>query len=202
MKSSSLLFYAAIFATLSGCSSSFDSYEIKTPYKPALQRLNVTERVDVFTQVTFQPVFGTDRRMVGVGKGSSGSEGARICLPQDAGLWIKDAFDRELEAVGLNPVSTRTDKSVRVGLNVQQFFVEPWVGFWSADLISILKIEARVELPFRDSIFSRRFVTYDITKATTWTIDMYETRILNVSQKGISEIASEIRRLIYEKKGA
>ena len=110
--------------------------------------------------------------------------------------WLRKGFDQELRTAGYNVVNSQDNNVVKITLNVRQIFVEPWVGFWSCDVIGILKIEAKLELPNKDSYYVRKFVTYDKLTTIIWTDSMYDTRIQNVVQKSIPEIVKEISFLL------
>jgi uncharacterized lipoprotein YajG len=190
MTKTRLLLLIAMTLLLSSCA--LNNYKIKTPYKPTLQKIEGSEKYLVFIKVNYQPVFQNDPKAIGVKKGGSGSETARIYLSENVEDWLRKCFDQELRMAGYDVVNSQNNNVVKITLNVRQIFVEPWVGFWSCDVIGILDIEVKLELPNKDSYYVRKFVTYDKLTTIVWTDGMYDTRILNVAQKSIPEIVREI----------
>ena len=161
-------------------------------FSNSLEKAKGSKKYSVFTEVNYQPVFQNDPKAIGVKKGGSGSETARIYLSENVEDWLRKCFDQELRMAGYDVVNSQNNNVVKITLNVRQIFVEPWVGFWSCDVIGILDIEVKLELPNKDSYYVRKFVTYDKLTTIVWTDGMYDTRILNVAQKSIPEIVREI----------
>lgn len=193
-KTPKLLLLILMILLLLGCAVT--NFEIQTPYKPTLQKINGCEKYSAFTKVNYEPVFQEDPKAVGVKKGGAGFEMSRVYLYENVDEWIKKGFDQELKMAGFDVVNKPGNKTISITLNVKQLFVEPWVGFWSCDVIGILKIEAQVELPNKNSYYVRKFVTYDTLTTIAWPDFTYETRILNVSQKNIPAIVKEICTLL------
>lgn len=193
MTKTKLLLLIAMTLLFSGCA--ITNHVIEQSYQPTLKKIEGSEKYSVFTKVNFQPVFINDPKAIGVKKNGYGSETARIYLFENVEDWLKKGFDQELNAAGFNVANSQNNKIVKITLDVRQFFIEPWVGFWSCDLIGTLKIEAKVELPNNDLYYVRKFVAYDKLTTMVWPDSLYETRILNVAQKSIPEIVREIHLL-------
>lgn len=179
----------------SGCA--LNNYTIEQPYQPVLQKFDGAEKYSVSSKVSFQPVFADDPKVVAVKKNAYGIETARIYLFENVEGWLQKAFDKELNMAGFN---LNNSNKIKVTLKVEQLFVEPWVGFLSADLVGIFKAEAKVQLPKKDSYYIRRFVMLERSASMVWTDGKMEEKFLQVAQKGVSEIVKEISWLILEKK--
>jgi hypothetical protein len=184
------LLLIAMTLLFSGCA--LTNHVIEQPYQPTLNKIEGAEKYSVFTKVNFQPVFQNDPKAIGVKKNGYGNETARIYLSENVEDWLKKGFDQELKAAGFDVVNSQNNNAVKITLNVRQIFVEPWVGFWSADVYGIFKIEAKLELPNKDSYYIRKFVTYDKSTNLVWTDGVLESKIINAAQKSISEIVREI----------
>ncbi|OPY06706.1 MAG: hypothetical protein A4E66_02145 [Syntrophus sp. PtaB.Bin001] len=194
MNKKSFLFLVAMIIFLSSCA--LNNHTIQTPYQPTLHKIEGSEKYSVFTKVDYQPVFQNDPKAVGVKKNGYGFETARIYMAENVEDWLKKAFDKELKSAGLDVVNSQNNNAIKITLDVRQIFVEPWVGFWSCDVIGILKIEVKLDSPNKDSYFIRKFVTYDKLTTIVWLDSMHETRIINVVQKTIPEIVKEINLLL------
>ena len=179
----------------SGCA--LNNYTIEQPYKPVLQKFDGAEKYSVSSKVSFQPVFADDPKVVAVKKNAYGIETARIYLYENVEGWLQKAFDKELNMAGFN---LNNSNNIKVTLKVGQLFIEPWVGFWSADIVGIFKAEVKVELPKEDSYYIRRFVMLERSTVMVWTDGRMEEKFLQIAQKSVSEIVKEIRWLILEKK--
>ena len=195
MTKTKLLLLIAVTMLFSGCA--LTNYKIEKPYEPISQKFNDIEKYSVSTKVNFQPVFTNDSLAVGIKKGGSGQETARIYLSENVDEWVKKGFDKELKIAGFNVENSQNN--IKITLDIKQLFVEPWVGFNYASLIGISKIEAKVEFPQKDSFYVRRFVTYNTAARMIWTDSMYEARFMGVIQKSLCEIVKEIRLLLLEK---
>jgi len=163
-----LLLLIVVTILFSGCA--FTNYEIQTPYKPigimscfsnSLEKAKGSKKYSVFTEVNYQPVFQDDPKAIGVKKNGYGWETARIYLYENVADWLKKGFDEELKIAGFDVVNRQHNNVVKITLNVRQIFIEPWVGFWSVDMYGILKIEAKLELPNKNSYYVKKIVAYD-----------------------------------------
>ena len=182
---------------LSNCA--LTNYEIQREYQFTVPKLDNTEKYYLYTKVNYQPVFTEDPKAVGVKKNGYGSETARIYLSEDAKDWIQKALDQELKSAGFNVESIYHSNDIKITLNVMQFFVEPWVGFWTTDVIGKLKIEAVVQFPNNDMYYVRKFVSYDKTTTMAWPDGVLEERIINIAQENIPQIVKEIHALVLSK---
>jgi len=190
MHKKSFLLLAVMFFFLTGCAVT--NYTMPTPsYQPSFNKIESSGKYAIFTKIDYQPVFQNEPKAIGVKKNGYGQETARIYLSENIEDWLKKSFEQELRAAGFNVIDTRKNKVVNMTLNVRQLFVEPWVGFWSADVIGILKIEVKVEVPDKDSYYIRKFVTYDKLTTIAWPDFVFETRIANIVQRTIPEIVKE-----------
>lgn len=179
-----------MFFFLTGCAVT--NYTMQAPsYQPSFNKIESSGKYAIFTKIDYQPVFQNEPKAIGVKKNGYGQETARIYLSENIEEWLKKSFEQELRAAGFNVIDTRKNKVVNMTLNVRQLFVEPWVGFWSADVIGILKIEVKVEVPDKDSYYIRKFVTYDKLTTIAWPDFVFETRIVNIVQRTIPEIVKE-----------
>lgn len=195
MSKTSPLVIVFLILLLSGCA--LNNYTIESPsYKPTLQKLENSKNILVFTKIEYQPVIPNDPKAVGLKKNGYGNETARLYFSDNVSDWFKKSFDDEFRAAGFSIVESKNNDAVKITLNVRQFFVEPWVGFWSADVIGILKIEAQVDIPNKNSYYVRKFVTYDKLTTIVWPDNIKETRLMNVVQKSIPEVVNEIRLLL------
>lgn len=185
-----LLLLIAGTLLFSGCVTT----KIEKSYNPILQKIEDTEKYSVCTQVDFQPEFINDPKVIAVWKSESGTEWDRVYLFENVNEWLKKGFDQELKMAGFNVENGQNN--VKITLKVEKLFLEQWHGFWSTNLVGMFKIEAKVDLPQRDSYYVRKFVTYD--NRVMWG-DVMEERFLELTQKGFSEIVKEIRYLLLEK---
>ena len=117
---------------------------IEGEYSPQSNILNNTKAFSISTNVNYTPVFDSDPKAVGVKKGGNNNETAKIYLNKECADWILNAFEKELSNAGYSINDNNAEKQVDVTLNVKQFFVEPWVGMWSATIYSILSVDAKV----------------------------------------------------------
>jgi uncharacterized lipoprotein YajG len=190
MHKKSFLLPVVMFFFLTGCAVT--NYTMPAPsYQPSFNKIESSGKYAIFTKIDYQPVFQNEPKAIGVKKNGYGQEMARIYLSENIEDWLKKSFEQELKAAGFNVVDTRKNEVVNMTLNVRQLFVEPWVGFWSADVIGILKIEVKVEVPDKDSYYIRKFVTYDKLTTIAWPDFVFETRIANLVQRTIPEIVKE-----------
>jgi uncharacterized lipoprotein YajG len=194
MNKTSFLFLVAMSLFLSSCA--LNNHVIQAQYQPTLHKIDGSEKYSVFTKVNYLPVFQNDPKAIGVKKNGYGIETARIYMSENVEDWIKKSFDQELGGAGFNVVNSQNNNVVKITLDVRQIFVEPWVGFWSCDVIGIMTIEAKLDSPNKGSYFVRKFVTYDKLTTIVWLDSMHETRIINVVQNTIPEIVKEISILL------
>ena len=191
------LILIAMALLFSGCA--LTNYVIDQPYKPTLNKIEGAEKYSVFTKVNFQPVFQNDPKAIGIKKDGWGiGESARIYLSENVEDWLKKGFDQELKAAGFDVVESQNNNAVKITLNVRQLFVESWKGWWSDNGYGICKIEAKLELPNKDSYYIRKFVTYDYSPPLPSQLDfVLKNTIISTAQKSISGIVRETCILLF-----
>jgi hypothetical protein len=172
-----------------------NNYEIQRSYQTTVPKLDKTESYSLYTIVNENPVFIDDPKAIGVKKNGYGWETARIYLVETVGYWIKDAFDQELKSAGFIVEDKFNAGDIKIVLNVLQFFVEPWVGVWTSDLIGTLKIQVEVHFPNKEVFYVRKFTSYDKSTTMVWPDGMFEDKIINVAQGNIPQIVKEIHYL-------
>ena len=182
-------------------SCALTNYTVEREYSPQLNNLENTKAFSIFTKVNYTPVFDNDVKAVGVKKGGLNNETAKIYLNEEGATWISNAFQNELTKAGYLVNDKNAKKQVDVTLNVKQFFVEPWVGWWSATLYSILSIDAKVTVRGDKVYYTRKFVSYDERTTIIWPDGMFEDQLLNVAQKALPGIIKEINMLLTNKAG-
>jgi hypothetical protein len=195
MAKTKLFLLIAVTMLFSGCA--LNNYQIEKQYTPVSQKYDDVGKYSVSTKVIYEPEMLTEPKFVAVKKNGYGQETARIYLSENVDEWIKKGFDQQLKMAGFNVENGQNN--IQITLKIEQLFLEPWVGFWSASLVGISKIEAQVELPHKYSYYIRKFVTYNTSTAIIWTDGIMENNFLEVTQKSLPEIVKEIRLLLLEK---
>ncbi len=185
----------AVTLLFSGCA--LNNYQIEKQYTPVSQKYDDVGKYSISTKVSYEPEIPTEPKLVAVKKNGYGQETAKIYLSENVDEWIKKGFDQQLKMAGFNVENGQNN--IQITLKIEQLFLEPWVGFWSASLVGISKIEAQVELPHKYSYYIRKFVTYNKSTAMIWTDGIMENNFFEVTQKSLPEIVKEIRFLLLEK---
>ena len=197
----SLILYLLLLGLiyLSGCA--ITDYTITRAYDPQVNKLENTQNYSICTKVNYTAEFTSDVRAVGVKKNGYNQETARVYLNDSVENWILNAFQQELKMAGYLINDKNAKNQINVTMNVEQFFVEPWVGFWSANLWSILKIETKVEIANKNEFYIRKFVSYNSKRTPVWPDNMFSDRIIAVAQKTIPDVVRQINILLKEKTG-
>jgi hypothetical protein len=88
-------------------------------------------------------------------------------------------------------VATGTEPVVR--FVVEQFFVEPAVGFWGADMAARTAVVIQVYWPTVNRMFERRFVGNIETFEMLWTDDTFESALRKSAQLALGQATASLR---------
>jgi hypothetical protein len=179
---------------LTGC-----SYTIERTYTPQLGPLENTKNYSINTKVNYIPVFPDDPKAVGVLKHPFGCVVQTLYMNEDVEKNILDSFQQELIKAGYLVNDKNAKNQVEVVLNVNQFFVEPWMGMWSVTAYGILSIETKVVIPGNSSCYTMNIVSYNELSSGVYTRPMIIDRLILVEQEELSRIVREINSLLISK---
>jgi uncharacterized lipoprotein YajG len=134
------------------------------------------------------PARGIDRE--GVKKNGYGQDSASIFTEPKPDQIVQQALAAELASAGFN-VGKGSPNLVRV--EIHQFFIEPEVGFWAADVYAV--VDATVSVTLEPGKMKRRF--NGIGKVTTlvWADGSYREAFQLALQDFLGKCVPEIVRL-------
>jgi hypothetical protein len=188
--------FLAVFAwAFAGCA--ITNFTMDTPYSLDPQRgssFSETKRI-VWKSLKLKPTIRNKPQAVGVKKNGYGMDTAYVFTDPKARRWLTNAAKLELKSVGLDVSGGNTDDP-SISITADQFFVEPDVGFWGADLTAVTILDVSITLPRQGKTFKRRFVGEDSSFAIAWPDFLFESRLLKSAQLAFHQAAEETRKLI------
>jgi len=193
-----ICFLAVCAWAFAGCA--ITNFTMDTPYSldPEQAQLSAsfseTKRI-VWKSLKLKPTIRNKPQAVGVKKNGYGMDTAYVFTDPKARRWLTNAAKLELKSVGLDTSGSNTDDP-SISITANQFFVEPDVGFWGADLTAVTILDVSVTLPKKNKIFKRRFVGEDTSFAMAWPDFVFESRLLKSAQRAFHQAALETRKLI------
>lgn len=141
-----------------------------------------------------------ERVIVGVKKNGYGWDMAEVFLrkQQEPSIWVRKALAAKLTASGFKLADEGADAppdAIRMHGVLQQFFVEPKVGFWSGEVHGIVVFELTVEMPDRRA-FARRFVARYWTNEMVWLDSDLERALGNAANDSIDATSRALCELL------
>ena len=166
------------------------------PYKSGTgQRTAADVKKIAWMPLDVTPTLRDEPRAVGVKKNSFGMETAYIFVAPDPQQWLADGAKVEFDRVGLLSDDAESD-APHIAVHAEQFFGEPAVGFFGADLVAVTVLDVTVTLPRQDKAFERRFVGEEASFVLAWTDALYDEKLLKSARMALREAAVETRALV------
>jgi hypothetical protein len=190
-----ICFLAVCAWAFAGCA--ITNFTIDEPYTPGQQQdssFSETKSI-VWKSLKLKPTIRNKPQAVGVKKNGYGMDTAYVFTDPKARRWLTNAAKLELKGVGLNAGGTTADDP-SISITADQFFIEPDVGFWGADLTAVTILDVSVTLPKQGKTFERRFVGEESSFTMAWPDFAFESRLLKSAQLAFHQFALETRKLI------
>jgi hypothetical protein len=149
----------------------------------------------VLAPLEYVPTMKNDETAVGVKKNGYGMETAKMILEPSPQRWLHDAVVAELAAVQVKPVAF-TGSEPMVKFKVEQFFVEPAVGFWGADVTGRTTVVVQIYWPTVHRMFERRFVGAEESFEMLWLDSAAEAVLQKSAQRAMTHAAQAVRSML------
>jgi len=190
-----ICFLAVCTWAFAGCAVT--NYTMNKPYSPGQQLdspISETKSI-VWEKLELNPTLRNEPEAVGVKKNGYGMDTAYVFTNPKPQEWLAEAAKLEFKGVGLNVGGGNADDP-SISIIADQFFVEPNVGFWGADLTAVTILDVSVTLPKQGKMFQRRFVGEDTSFEMAWLDSDFHDRLVKSAQLAFHEAAQETRKLI------
>jgi len=175
-------------AFLGGCAT-IDSTIAVAHEKPiAATRLSTAREVSVET-VRVAAATGIERE--GVKKNGYGQDSANIFTDPKPDRIVQQALAAELGRAGFNVVSKGSPNLVQV--EIRQFFTEPEVGIWAADVYAV--VDATVSVTLQPNKVKRRFTGIGKVTSLVWGDGSYQEAFQLALQDFLGKCVPELVRL-------
>jgi hypothetical protein len=135
----------------------------------------------VWEKLELRPTLRNEPEAVGVKKNGYGMDSAYMFTKPKPQEWLTEAAKIELKGVGFNVEGENIDDP-RIFFSVFQFFVEPDVGVWAADLTAVTILDVSVTLPRQGKIFQRRFVGESTDVEMVWLDSDFRDQLIKSAQ--------------------
>lgn len=131
----------------------------------------------------------------GIKKTRFGSNGGFIFLKPRGPEIIKEVFITELKNVGFTIISESDPNTPEIEIQVNQFFMEPEVGIFFVDVISVIDINIFVH--FKNKTYKRRFQSFgEVMNVECYDILYYialDRSLKNLAKKTLPEVIDLIQ---------
>ena len=191
-------FLAVCAWTFAGCA--ITNFTIDEPYSLEAKQDSTSSEVKriAWHRLELKPTLRNEPDAVGVKKNGYGMDSAYVFTNPRPRKWLTKAALLEFKNVGLEMGGTKADDP-NISIIADQFFVEPDVGFWGADVTAVTILDVTVILPKQGKKFQRRFVGEDSAFTMAWPDFFFENRLIKSAQLAFHEAAQETRKLINNK---
>jgi uncharacterized lipoprotein YajG len=132
----------------------------------------------------------------GVKKNGYGMDTANLYTDPAPTEHLRSALQVELTSAGFTVESVSNGPSITVELH--QFFVEPEVGAWAADVFGVVDATVSVQHPGTGQTYRRRFKGIGKVRTLMWTNgiyrEAYERALRDFLEKSVPEVVSLFER--------
>jgi len=178
---------------LNGCA--FTDYTISQRGRFQASPTQIIKPTAFTLSVSYIPTLPSQPNAVGVKKNGYGWETASLNFDTDPQSWMRESIEDALTKSGFVKEQSSKGDAVDINVVVSQVFVEPGVGFWSADLASISAFEVTVTFPKKGKSFKRKFVGKSSESAMIWTDGRMEGSLIESIRHCVLEFAQETTAL-------
>jgi hypothetical protein len=179
--------------SLGGCA--FTDYTISQRGRFQAAPAQLAKPTAFTLDVSYVPTLPSQPNAIGVKKNGYGWETAYLNFDTNPQSWMRESIEDALAKAGFVKASSAKGDVVNIGVVVSQVFVEPGVGFWSADLASISVFEVTVTFPKKRKSFQRKFVGKISESAMIWTDGRMEGSLMESIRRCVLEFTQETTAL-------
>jgi hypothetical protein len=154
------------------------------------------ERSVILDALEYTPTMESDPDAVGVKKNGYNTITAKLYTRNGPVAWLTDAVTAELGMAGIRLERDEGAAAPHLWITVTQFFVEPSMGSFTAELQAVTVADVEITFPADGSKYKRRFVGRDISTEGAATGDLLERRLLLSCQQALALAAEEIAKLL------
>ncbi|OGR13290.1 MAG: hypothetical protein A2341_16140 [Deltaproteobacteria bacterium RIFOXYB12_FULL_58_9] len=178
-----------------GCA--LTNYTMVKPYTSGREVGSTTPMTKsvVWKKLELKPTLRNEPEAVAVKKNGYGMDTAYVFTNPKPQEWLTQAAKVEFQSVGLDMAGNGADDP-SISIVVDQFFAEPDVSVWGADMTAVTVLDVTVNLPKQGKTFQRRFVGEDNSFEMVWPDSDFDVRLLKCAQLAFHEAAQETRKLI------
>jgi hypothetical protein len=177
-----------------GCA--FSEGRIKPNYLESINTLKINKNITVtITKAVDHPdQFRNGIFRQGIRKNGYGMETANMFTDPKGPEIIRNVVTLELQNAGFIISNTNTEKNPEIEIEVINLFMEPEVGFFAGDVITVTDVNITVII--KNKSFKRRFKGIGVSTTLLWTDYFYEVSLKaslqDFSKKAIPEIINLI----------
>jgi hypothetical protein len=176
---------------LSGCA--LTDYTVTSPYEPVAMARDPKPLVAALVDVQAVPSRRKSPTAVGVKKNGFGTELGTIYTKPVPRLWLAAAVKAQFEQAGIALISDSRNSVPQIRIVVEQFFVEPKVGPFAADMQGRTVVRLEIYFPKSKRTIWHRVVGEKTSSHMVWTNNDFREHLVESAQRALSQAASVTR---------
>ncbi len=189
MKAVVVLTSLCLALVLSGCTLIDSTLTLK--FEPLTGKISTAPTLILITRVSDRRA---DQRRIGCKKNGLGSESADLFLDAPLTTWFSSVVKTEMERAGFPPAGPNDAKTVKLEIDIIDFFIEPDVGM-GIRVYAVVNAEVTVRFP-DGAAYARRFSGLSSDSAIVVTDGDYSGQILTAMSVWVQQAVGETARLI------
>ena len=183
------IFSLALLAFLVSCALT----DIKIKHRYVAKSRKTTSEGKIYIFVNHKP-----SKKVGVKKGGYGNETASVYLGEAQSEWLKKAIISEFQAYGYEILPKPQSGIPSIHISINQLFVEPDIGFWSASIVGICDLSVKLKNSTNNK-YKRNFVEIDESAEMVWTDNDFLNRFTGAVNNALTDIVIQTHTLLANK---
>lgn len=184
-----------LFGLVSGCA--ITDYTVTTAYTPTAMTQPGAVQSAILWDVQVAPTMPSNPTAVGAKKNGYGMVTAEVYVHPDPWTWLANAARAQFQVAGVSLLDNTTPRPLpQITISVAQFFVEPDVGFWGADLTAVTIVDVQVHFGQRGRTFRRRFVGEKTSFQMVWSDGDFQSHLVASAHRALAQASTAVYQIL------